>query len=50
MTYIIHGNLDDSKTEILIDEPENICNGPMCGNECEKDFCSEQCFKNWINE
>ena len=45
---MIHGNLDDIKTEAPIDAPENMCG--YCGEECENDFCSESCYKAWLND
>lgn len=43
--------LEDEIQENISKEPR-ICCGPMCGNEIEedKDFCSEKCAKNWMND
>ena len=50
-TQIAIGEMIVDFQEDPADEEENICKAGYCCNETDgKDFCSESCAKNWINE
>jgi len=45
---IVHGNLDDVKTESPEDELENRCG--YCDKPCDGDFCNQDHFKAFFND
>jgi len=45
---IIHGNLDQTKTQGPDEEPENECS--YCGEPCDGEFCNKEHMNAYFND